>query len=107
MFILHIKKSRERMPTISPEDYNLILELLSRDKRLPGKERSSAAMKAYKKISHFKLELGTVHDPYRCKKTKRIVVNGKIVLPANELSDCIKSFYRSTSGDDERNCKTE
>ena len=56
-------------------------------------------MKAYKKISPFKLELRTGHDPYRGKKTKRIVVNGKIVLPANELSDCIKSFYRSTSGD--------
>ena len=96
---LQTKTSRDRVPTISAEDYSLILDLLSRDKPLPVKERSSSVMKAYKKMSHFKMEKRTVHDPYRGKKLQRIVVNGKIVLPSNELSDCIKSFYSSTSGD--------
>ena len=49
------------------------------------------------------MEMRTVHDPYRSKKLKRIVVNGNIVLPFNELSDCIKSFYSSTSGDSAKN----
>ena len=90
---------RSRCPIFDEKEYNLALSLLRRSTALPLNRRTKLLSKMYYKISYFKLERAFIHDPYLGKKVPRILIDGKILLPSNEIKKCVEAFYKSSKGD--------
>ncbi|CAC5397909.1 unnamed protein product [Mytilus coruscus] len=78
------------------------MNLLSRREVIPVKERNSLEKRLYKKISHFNFGKQLIIDPYLGKQTNRITIDGKIVLPWEELDKCIEKFYTLIKADGAR-----
>ena len=56
----------------------------------------------YKKISKFSFERRIVIDPYLGMKIPRVLIDGKIVLPSEEINDCNGKFYTMSKADGAR-----
>ncbi|CAG2222742.1 unnamed protein product [Mytilus edulis] len=78
------------------------MNLLSRREVIPVKERNSLEKRLYKKISHFNFGTQSIIDPYLGKQMNRITIDGKIVLPWEELEKCIEKFYALSKADGAR-----
>ena len=85
---------------LSDEEYKLILQLLIRSKPISATDRTPQQTFAYKKISKYQMKRKIVGEPYGGPNKKdRIIVNGKILLPMNEIQAKIFAFYKGTKGD--------
>ena len=94
--------TRKRCPKISATDYKVALRLLSRRETIPTSERSTTERRMYKKIGQFNLKRTSLTDPYLGRKVTRITIDDKIVLPWEEINDCIGKFYKYTKADGAR-----
>jgi transposase InsO family protein len=76
-----------------------VSRLLKIGNPIPVKQRTRSMSMLYRKISYFKLTLQKVYDPYLQRHEERVIRESRIVLPVNEVGDCVEWHYRKSKGD--------
>ena len=86
---------RERCPVINKVDYNVLLDILGGSASINGPREPRMYRK---KIRMYKLVRADVHDPWMDKVLPRLTINGRIVLPKEEIAPCIAKFHKEIGG---------